>query len=145
MTQLAAESKRTAHHGRSMSLPTPGKLHVCCCKGALYSPLHPLRASSRCSSYLKPQLKRKSAPPLCGHPPAALPTCGRRGRGSRPPPSAGLLPLLFLPVAVVDEEVGPEGEGGEVVDAARAVGDVAEDKHVVHAWNGKGVKGTSQL
>jgi len=30
-------------------------------------------------------------------------------------------------VAVVDEEVGIEGGGGEVVDAAGAVGDVAED------------------
>lgn len=39
----------------------------------------------------------------------------------------GLVDGYQTGVAVVDEEVGAEGEGGERVDAAGAVGDVAED------------------
>ena len=39
-------------------------------------------------------------------------------------------------MAVVDEEVGAEGGGGEVVDAARTVGDVAEDETDVHGGEG---------
>lgn len=39
-------------------------------------------------------------------------------------------------VTVVNEEIGAEGEGGEVVDAAGAVGDVAEDEAVGNGGEG---------
>ena len=39
-------------------------------------------------------------------------------------------------MAVVNEEVSLEGGGGEVVDAAGAVGDVAEDETVIGAGEG---------
>ena len=39
-------------------------------------------------------------------------------------------------MAVVNEEVSLEGGGGEVVDAAGAVGDVAEDETVIGPGEG---------
>lgn len=40
-------------------------------------------------------------------------------------------------MSVVDQEVGVEGRGGEVVDAAGAVGDVTEDEAVGGAGEGE--------